>query len=1166
MSALAQLREVMVTSRDLIKDYDSDDVSLTSTVVEEDGDYISNGIIAECSEQRERYLSNSNAVFRCTWEPPYNLDGTILIPRWEELKKELGTAAFQRENEANRKAYEEAQAKAQAAKARRHAKRERERQKRLRQTHTVISDADSSDDEPLISAHKQESLFVEDHAPSSPASCVVNPTRKCQAPVARRPPLQQSSSEEDSSSDCEIPDHPEIRAPQKSDVKHKHDHNAAKESRHDPVLPKSKPELSKPTTISTASVVNKNLGQTSRASSATSANTVAKHGTPAVSSVQGKPIDRSSATSNTMRAIRTAPSKQVSRAIGFINEPKEKQKKQWSTDQHYTKAGYRWRAEKRSRTEGTPDFSALSFVNGPPPTLPKATVSRSNDNPYGRRETANHRVQDEEKGDEVDRPRRGLTNVTGALAAWEANKVPLVCYHWKSSTCPRTARDCRFMHRETDPEGKPYRLGDFDGRVPHKYHRPPITCPYWYKGRKCIKTEEECSYAHKDTGWAEINGVPTEIACLPPSYLAPIAPSHSKIQDPPTTCPFWLWKPQGCNKSAEVCKYAHRNTGWVRSESDPKAPPMRIDPDLEPRSRQPKYASPPVTCPHWLNAERGCTRADDECRYAHRNTGWAPPGLSHDRALPIDPQKLPYSERLQNGEKIRPAVQHDRAGKPPDSGCVQKLESDRADPKNRKPPITCFFWLNGPSGCVKLAANCRFAHKNTGWIIRRGEGHNAKPEQIDSMALPRFRKPGATETAGIDNDQTNSMSQLSSRTIDGATAAPTSIPVTSNTMNGTVQGLGTQYVQSSLEIPKAAPKEATAVPMSSEIRSKIESIYNLDIIDMFCPLFSGDDTLERQAMLLFDPKEHPEDVELITRWLLLHKVKVTNLWYSGAWSQFRDDVAKHKSGVIVVHPDFDHYVNLPGFGDILKQRVRVWSVGLQPPAEFVYGVQPDLDELKCERIGLFPHGGLIYITDDVFERKPQCALSIVKLFFAKIEQLRRLDGPDSWWLRVDDAYLLWRLCVRPELMEHLRVDLYQLLTLTHYIEQDNPLVLPSTVQDKYPILSHRREIAEHPSINYFNLLEHSQVEANTQMIGHYAAMHSAFLRRDYRHFYVVHTEPNATCALEWKASIHTITDIITPEQCIEELTKPSKGSMFDFLDWALKPKDKELDAMPEEAQ
>lgn len=97
-------------------------------------------------------------------------------------------------------------------------------------------------------------------------------------------------------------------------------------------------------------------------------------------------------------------------------------------------------------------------------------------------------------------------------------------------------------------------------------------------------------------------------------------------------------------------------------------------------------------------------------------------------------------------------------------------------------------------------------------------------------------------------------------------------------------------------------------------------------------------------------------------------------------------------------------------------------------------------------------------------------------------------------------------------------------------------------------------IAEHPPLNYFNRVAKSVEDANTHMVGYYAAMQSADLRRAYRYFYVVHTEPEADCAKEWKANIHNFSAIITPEQCIEELGKPSEGSLFDFWDWAMKPK------------
>lgn len=136
--------------------------------------------------------------------------------------------------------------------------------------------------------------------------------------------------------------------------------------------------------------------------------------------------------------------------------------------------------------------------------------------------------------------------------------------------------------------------------------------------------------------------------------------------------------------------------------------------------------------------------------------------------------------------------------------------------------------------------------------------------------------------------------------------------------------------------------------------------------------------------------------------------------------------------------------------------------------------------------------------------------------------------------------------------------------MTNYIDQDHPLEPLSLVEDQYPILSLRREMAEISPLDYFNSLEKSQEDANTRMIGYYAALQSADMRRAYRYFYVVHTEPEAAGAQQWKTKIHSIADVITPEQCTKELSKPSKESLFDFLDWAMSPKQKNSDAGLEE--
>jgi len=245
----------------------------------------------------------------------------------------------------------------------------------------------------------------------------------------------------------------------------------------------------------------------------------------------------------------------------------------------------------------------------------------------------------------------------------------------------------------------------------------------------------------------------------------------------------------------------------------------------------------------------------------------------------------------------------------------------------------------------------------------------------------------------------------------------------------------------------------------------------------------------------------------------------------------------------------------------------MWSLGVQEGFEHESALSGARPKLRHDCIEVFPVGGFIYITDEVFEKKPQLALQIVKHFFAKIDRLRQLAGPLSPWQEIYDASLLWRLCVRPELMEYLfqrceeqsskldardpdvmaRADLYTLLSETNYIEQDSPTQPLSAIPDKFPILSERRVIAEEQPVDYFNALACGTEEANLRMIRYYAGL-QVEMRRDYRHFFVVHTEPFAPCVRQWKKEIQTIAEVITPEQCVAELSKSAtetgKEQMF----------------------
>lgn len=88
-------------------------------------------------------------------------------------------------------------------------------------------------------------------------------------------------------------------------------------------------------------------------------------------------------------------------------------------------------------------------------------------------------------------------------------------------------------------------------------------------------------------------------------------------------------------------------------------------------------------------------------------------------------------------------------------------------------------------------------------------------------------------------------------------------------------------------------------------------------------------------------------------------------------------------------------------------------------------------------------------------------------------------------------------------------------------------------------------MAGYQPVDYFATLARSREAANLNMIRYYAGL-QVDLRRDFRHFFVVHTEPSAPYVHRWMEEIQTIGAVMTPEQCVEELVKDERTSMFDF--------------------
>jgi chromo domain-containing protein 1 len=243
---------------------------------------------------------------------------------------------------------------------------------------------------------------------------------------------------------------------------------------------------------------------------------------------------------------------------------------------------------------------------------------------------------------------------------------------------------------------------------------------------------------------------------------------------------------------------------------------------------------------------------------------------------------------------------------------------------------------------------------------------------------------------------------------------------------------------SSLSPPSPHDESTQPHITCQDLKRGIEDACKLNFTEMFAYNYEGhsEPVLDRRAFLLFHPEDHMEELEIITRWLLMHHVDVYSFWNDGAWARFREQIDKGGTGVLIAHPEFDYWADIPYFGEVLRKEVRLWSVGVQEGIEFDPQFSTSAPTMRYDRIEIFPHGGIIYITDDVFKQKPVEALRIFELFFAKIEKCRQVAGPIDPWKRVDDACLLWRLAVRPELMQALYEKLDQ---HEAEIEAQNPL-------------------------------------------------------------------------------------------------------------------------------
>ncbi|KAL8946263.1 MAG: hypothetical protein Q9222_007319 [Ikaeria aurantiellina] len=324
-----------------------------------------------------------------------------------------------------------------------------------------------------------------------------------------------------------------------------------------------------------------------------------------------------------------------------------------------------------------------------------------------------------------------------------SGKKHLTCFYWaKNGKCRYTDDECAYAHYNTgvvahDPMHKQNLSTEDNQDEPESFSGLPpsrsLTCFFWARNRKCNRSDEECSYAHYDTG---------TIARAPPGVTV-FEPSDAEQITPPTkslTCYFWNRNGR-CSRSDAECAYAHHHTGTVAyAPPNVVAAAASLNTHTGAGTERSSTSSKPLTCFFW--ARNGhCTRSDAECTYAHYDTGVVANNPSQP-LLPVSgqskisvPSPRPVSAPAQavsltttslppvltpdlstfsSPPSVQPSSTTTAATvAPPTNIDTTTASTTPSSPFPNVKHLTCYFWANF-GRCKRSDRECNYAHFHTG--------------------------------------------------------------------------------------------------------------------------------------------------------------------------------------------------------------------------------------------------------------------------------------------------------------------------------------------------------------------------------------------------------------------------------------------------------------------
>jgi chromo domain-containing protein 1 len=137
-----------------------------------------------------------------------------------------------------------------------------------------------------------------------------------------------------------------------------------------------------------------------------------------------------------------------------------------------------------------------------------------------------------------------------------------------------------------------------------------------------------------------------------------------------------------------------------------------------------------------------------------------------------------------------------------------------------------------------------------------------------------------------------------------------------------------------------------------------------------------------------------EEYEVMHEFLRRHNAVTYSNRLPEDWERFARTIHK---GVVLAHESFMNYHALPFIRDLIHRNVSFWSLSLRKPLE--YADHPTY----FQRV--FPHGGVILITEDFMLRDPDATLIILAWLKDWIKQ----KFPGSWKIMFRPNILDWLL-------------------------------------------------------------------------------------------------------------------------------------------------------------